>query len=573
MNAEFVKALLAAGPEIHAVGLVINLGERSSFNTQSMIGLLHELKIDLKHVVVIFTHGDTLPNNPGKMEKRCTMRREQLLQHIAKLQCMVRLLAHVKRRFLVVENQQPCERDTIAFQLFGCIDSIAADPMINDTFRNSLHLLIEQTESETVQVTDDNEALNKQLRRVNEDESVLHEQENTLEALKGKVIQKFDEKKRSYIDACTGVISNRDEGITTLEKAAAEIDKVMKNATIAKISGFSAGVAGGAVFTVGTGLLLGGVTAPAGIPLMVIGGALGGAGTVTAIGGSIGQFVERSKNLKCAKNWLKVNKTKCQELINAHEGLTKEHDHIAELFPSINAELPRGITQVGEIVNTWKDIAQHSAKDAAVLVARAAGSGLGIAQGVLEGIDISAEVAALGAKTAAKAAGGVAIGLSGLVMIIDLGFLIKSSYDLHKLRKGNPTKLSKTLMELAEAVRKENNLLREANCNARSGSTDGPIYNGSGIGNPFVGNEEHPLNSLEPTSTSEVECQTMGDAHSSGTQEIYWSFDGGDMPMIFLAEEAGEGPSILTMQQNPDNVSTLQLIIQADGDTESDTDA
>ena len=243
--------------------------------------------------------------------------------------------------------------------------------------------------------------------------------------------------KRNYIDACTRVISNRDDGIATLERAADEVDEVMRNVTIVKISGFCASIAGGAIFTVGTGLLLGGVTAPAGIPLMAIGGAVGGAGTVTAIGGSIGQLVESNKKLKQAKLWLNVNKKMCQDLISAHEGLSEQHDHIVELFPGINTELPKGIKEVGEIVKTWKDIAQHSAKDAAVLVAKAAGSGLGVAQGVLEGIDAGAEVAALGAKAAAKAAGGVAIGLSGLVMIIDLGFLIKSSYDLHKLRKGH----------------------------------------------------------------------------------------------------------------------------------------
>ena len=67
MNAEFVKALLAAGPKIHAIGLVINVDERFSFNIQSMIGLLRELKIDLKHVLVIFTRGDTLLQNPTVM--------------------------------------------------------------------------------------------------------------------------------------------------------------------------------------------------------------------------------------------------------------------------------------------------------------------------------------------------------------------------------------------------------------------------------------------------------------------------------------------------------------------------
>ena len=385
----------------------------------------------------------------------------------------MRLLADVNHRFLVVENQQPSERDTIAHQLFRCIDSIADDPMTNDTFRNSLqwwneqqanrkqeedelrdardelanlqadHELvkkdleklrlkrrclkdgssnvsskrdkiceIEKTlaeirliESETDQFTTDNAEVKEELRRVKEEERVLHEQEDTLKALEGKVMQTFDKKIKKYEDACTDVILERDEGIATLEKAAAEIDKVMKNTTIiAKVAVFSAGIAGEAFLTVGTVLLLGGITAAAGIPLMVVGGLVGGAGSATAIGGSIGQMVERNKILKQAKEWLEENKKMCQGLISAHEGLTEEHDHIVELFPCINAELPKGTKDVGGIVNIWKDIGQHSAEDAALLVAKAAaaGSDLGVAQGVLEGIDAGAEVAALCAKLLLK---------------------------------------------------------------------------------------------------------------------------------------------------------------------------
>ena len=90
---------------------------------------------------------------------------------------------------------------------------------------------------------------------------------------------------QNYTCACTHVISNQDEGITTLEKAANEVDKVVLRATAAKVACFGAGIVGGALFTLGTGLLLGGITAPAGIPLMVVGVVVGGAGSATAIGG------------------------------------------------------------------------------------------------------------------------------------------------------------------------------------------------------------------------------------------------------------------------------------------------
>ena len=645
MNAEFVKALLAAGPVVHAVGLVINVDERYSLNIQLMIGLLHELKIDLKHVVIIFTHGNTLLQNPTtmKLEERCTKRCQLLPQHIENLECLVRLLADVNNRFLVVENVveneqwQLSERDTIALQLFERIDSIAADPMTNHTFCDSLqwwneqqarhrreereltdakdwlanlqaerankdlerlrseHRCLEgecsnlsskldkmreikemlvgirQIESETDQCTADNEAVKEELRRVKEEESVLQEQEETLQAFKDKFMQKFDETAKNYTDTLNRVIANRDEGIVNFENVADEIDEAVLRATAAKIAGFGASILGGAIFTVGAGLLMGGITAAAGIPLMAVGGVVGGAGSVTAVGGSIGQMVEKSKKVKQAKEWLKVNKTMCQELIKAYEVLTEEHAHIVELFPCINASLPSEITDIGEIVNTWKDISQHSAEDAGVLLAKAASSGLGLAQGVIEGIDVGAEVAALSAKAGVKAAGGVAIGLSGLVMIVDFGFLVKSSYDLHKLLTGNRTKLASTLMELAGAVREENNLLREASRAARSKPIDDP--NGILIRNPLICYEEQLLDSLEPRSTIEVECHTNPDAHAASTQDEGWDHDANDVP-ISLAAEAGENPSTHTMQRSTDSVSTFQMSIHADSDTtaESDTD-
>ena len=170
---------------------------------------------------------------------------------------------------------------------------------------------------------------------------------------------------------------------------------------------------------------------------------------------------------------MQVNKATCHKLITAHKGLIEEHGHIVELFPCINAELPRGINNVDKIVNIWIDMIaqQYSAGDAAELVLKAASSGLEVAQGVIEGIDAGVQLAALSAKSAATVSGCVAVGLSGLVIIVDLGFLIKSSVDLHKVLTGNHTKLSNVLMKLAEAVREDNTLLREAGV-ARSGSID-----------------------------------------------------------------------------------------------------
>ena len=131
--------------------------------------------------------------------------------------------------------------------------------------------------------------------------------------------------------------------------------------------------------------------------------------------------------------------------------MTQEHDHIIEVFPSFTAhfKLPQGIREIGRIVSTWKEIIEYGGKEATQLVVVAAGSGLGVAQGVLEGVEAGAEVSTLAVKVAAKAAGGVAVGLSAVVIVLDLGLLIKSSYDMDRLRKGHPTKAAKALKKRA----------------------------------------------------------------------------------------------------------------------------
>ena len=103
-------------------------------------------------------------------------------------------------------------------------------------------------------------------------------------------------------------------------------------------------------------------------------------------------------------------------------------------------------------------------------------------------------------------------------------------------------------MELAEAVKAENNLLRDANsCAARSRSIDDPNY--SEICKPSMGMEKQPLNSLEPYFTNEVECHTKGtgDAHTVSAQVEGLDHDGDDVSLLSLEGEAGQTHSTLNM--------------------------
>ena len=526
MNTEFSKALIFAGPRIHAVGLVVNVNEGSNLKLNLMIRLLRELKIDMKHIVIIVTHGDSLLPKPLPQELR--MRYKLRCERLEGQNCLTKLLSNVQNRYIVVENTRICERNIMIEQLFGHIASIAESPMTNDTFQKTLewwkeqtakrmkeeqavremkdrmlHLKLQrdetdlrelrskftsleeehstvtshlgkidnirQTLEEMKQVEHDTNhcaaiiaEANEKLMSIEGEIEALHDQDVMLKELEENLRQRFKKKVKCFTRACTRVIHHREGSLQTLDKAAAELDKLMKDATAAKVAGYSGSIVGGAVFTVGVGLLLGSITAPAAVPVLIIGGVTGVLGSLVALGGTTGQMIKKSVIMSSAKKWMKENKTMCKDLIEKHDTLTTEHNHIIEVFPSFNTQLPQGITQISSIVSTWKEIIKLSATDATNLVAVAAGSGLGVAQGMLETIEAGAEVSTLAVKVAANTAGGVAVGLSALVIVLDLSLLVKSGYDLDRLRKGHRSKAAKALIDLAEAVREENNLLREA---------------------------------------------------------------------------------------------------------------
>ena len=659
MNTEFSKALISAGPRIHAVGLVVNINEGSNLKLKLMIRLLRELKIDMKHIVIIVTHGDSLLPKPLPQEvgMRCKLRCERLEGQ----KCLAKLLSDVQNRYIVVENTRICERNIMIEQLFGHIASIAESPMTNDTFQKTLEWWKEQTakrmkQEQTVRETKDKllhlklqreetdlrelrskftcleeehstvtshldkidnirqtlevmrqverdknhhsamiAEANGILMRIETEIRTLRDQDVMLTELEENLRQRFEEYVKCFTSACTKVIHHREEGVQTLDKASVEIDKLMRRATTAKVAGYSGSIVGGAVFTVGAGLLLGGITALAAAPFLVIGGVAGAMGSVVALGGTAGHVIKKSVIMSSAKKWMKENETMCKDLIEKHDTVTLKHSRIIEVFPSFNAQLPQGITQISNIISTWKEIIKFSATDATNLVAVAAGNGLGVAQGVLEAIDAGAEISTLAVKVAAKTAGSVAIGLSALVMVLDLGLLIKSGYDLDRLRKRHRSKVAKALINLAEAVREENNLLREAhgqftsdNESADHDSDDQSMVSLSHsqctsggnnslatlvMCNPSLGNDER----LHNGSSADLESHSNHPDEVLSTTSSYVApqscehnesadHDSDDQSMVSLEAAEDEGPSEVYLQSTG---SCSQL--QSDSDSASDS--
>ena len=252
-----------------------------------------------------------------------------------------------------------------------------------------------------------------------------------------------------------------------------EVQKLVKVGASARVAGYATAIGGGAVFTAGSGLLLGVVTAPAGIPLMVIGGVLGAAGSVTALGGTITKWVKSKKILKKARQWVKENEHYCRELSDAHDRLMQKKDRIESLHSKIdveqmlseifNADISQGLDDVDAIVGSWKSALEYRPEELATMFATAALCGATITQGVIEGVDSGTEAAAVAVKATAKVVGGgVAVGLSAILMAVDIGLLAKASYDLHKCRKGKRTKLAEVLLTMAIHMETETALLRQA---------------------------------------------------------------------------------------------------------------
>lgn len=273
-------------------------------------------------------------------------------------------------------------------------------------------------------------------------------------------------------EALQQVINHRTTG-SAFASWGREMQKLMKNAASARVAGYTAAIGGGAVFTAGSGLLLGVVTAPAGIPLMVVGGVISAAGSITALCGSIVNVVKSKRIMKKAQRWVRENEHYCRKLIDAHDALMRRKAQVEarlhldkfdqKLSEIFNAYSPQAVNGVSEVVDKWKKALSCAPEELINMFAAATVCGAAVTQGVIEGVDSGTEAAAIAAKTTAKLAGAaVAVGLSAILVAVDIGLLAKASYDLHKCRKGKPSKFAEVMEELANQVDRENTLLMQA---------------------------------------------------------------------------------------------------------------
>ena len=291
--------------------------------------------------------------------------------------------------------------------------------------------------------------------------------------LKGKIVL--------YTQAARDLVQHRDIGMSWFREAADDLDKAFKRAAAAKIVGSGLGITGGVLGVVGGGLLLGGVTAPAGIVLLSVGAALGVGGGLTGVGATIGDIVENKRTLKRANDWIHQGKDHNEALLRKYDAYHNSLHHIClpyneseenavktaltygkklrdfEIGPACDRFL-RADKKIQPIISDWKNVIKLGAEATAtafVAGTRVAGA---VTRGVVGGVEAGAEAGAAVARVALQAAGGVVVGLSAVFMVVDLALIGKTAYDLNKNKKG--TELAKKLREAADEMEKETAELR-----------------------------------------------------------------------------------------------------------------
>ena len=266
---------------------------------------------------------------------------------------------------------------------------------------------------------------------------------------------------------------DRDEGMAYLREAADQMDKLCKDVLKAHIAGYSAGVVGSVLSVVGGGLILGGVTAAAGIPLLAVGATMAALGGVTNLGASTSELVLKKKEVKRANEWVLQNQEYCQRLVDEFNDLEAEMDRAREVFPDWDFDdllanvldvdpdaLGIALEEVKDTVSEWRKALELGADTAARLALNiATPAGAAMATGVAEGIEAGVETGATVARTAARAATGVAVGLSAVFIVVDIALLAKTAYGLGKKERAGSA-LGQCLRGAPEQMEEETEVIR-----------------------------------------------------------------------------------------------------------------
>ena len=284
---------------------------------------------------------------------------------------------------------------------------------------------------------------------------------------------------QQYAKAARDVVQHRDTRLNYLQIAADDLDKSFKKVAGAKIAGSGLGIAGGVLGVVGGGLLLGGVTAPAGIALLAVGGVLGVGAGVIGVGATIGDGVKNRKAQQQANDWIRRGRDLSRELIARFEEYREElvqitqkygiseadaiqlamGDNFGDYESEVTVEGFQGADNQAEIaIQEWKTALEAGAQVVANSTVVGMQTGGAVTRGVISGVKAGTRTGVAVSRVALLGVGGAVVGLSAVFIVVDLAFIGKTAYDIHKNAAG--TKLAKTLRTAAVDLKAETNKLR-----------------------------------------------------------------------------------------------------------------
>ena len=515
------KGFNEAGRVVHAVGIVISMKRRlDDMDVQEMLDAIEIFGISWRSVVLFITHGNAIfdmsPRIKIKMGQE--MQRQERFKKFIEQKRFPKIVSDLNRDLegrVVIADKEDRDRYVFVNSLFKVIDT--CEPFGNKIIesvessmnkrgqedmnrillmkdaRNKLNMmksqafddLLTKAEGKKGKMRDRREKLQKILANLKKSLYRCYQQNNrqTVEAfvtnskklkyLDDMMEQKFSKascagaklKLREYIEAAKELIEMREDMKKKILINADRIDLAFKATVPVRIVGNTTALIGGVVATIGGGLSLGVITAPAGLPILGVGIGLGIIGAMAGAGGSLSDLAAKKVSLDGVENLIKASNKKHQQLIDQYKELELMLKNMDDIFQRHRQHIIKSIFQSDKILATdfqvsselvQKIISSWSKANALILgsqvLSAGGGTGLAVTRGVVRGVEAGAEIGATVVAPAAIASSSVFIGFSTLFLAADIALLANAAYDSHQFNKSNVTKLSQLIRAVVEDI-------------------------------------------------------------------------------------------------------------------------
>lgn len=231
-----------------------------------------------------------------------------------------------------------------------------------------------------------------------------------------------------------------------LQSLKRDIEESYDKSRKAKIGGTVATVTGSTLGILGFGLAF--VTFGASLPLLIIGGAMGVAGGVTAVGADIGYTVVWKKHMKKVEEVCQREEERIQRVRNLTECIQENLEELRRRFPQYTQE---------QILGMILDILQGDSNTkifSASHVIHFGHAAVALGDTARIGTQIATRTVLRTLVIAGRAVGGVGAALDAILLPVDIFVMVKASMDVHKYKGGRGESNSDAAREVGKIIRK-----------------------------------------------------------------------------------------------------------------------